>query len=403
MKISFKQTGILMSGTLIFSACAGQPDRVSEKEVSKYETKYLQEYEKIKNNYTDNSIVKWIQASNKTKPCKVFVGTSKKNDITTDSEFKIFWDGECKNGYAYGLGREFERGTLISSDSIAIYSGKKEEPKYYVYKYNLDNILLEGDLKNNYFVKTIIKDENLDFDISYEYGFFGSKSKPYLIAYSSPFKDYIVYIKGYPNFGYRITDFTNDEFDERKHEFSVLDFQSNKVNGFGFQLNKNHIRYSGEKSNGQLVRSVYLPRTYINKADNILSEVQNAGQKALEAQKQAWVVKKQYKKRICKDSVKVNFIDDDEYKSICNEDKYFARLKEKVSKKLAKINLQKDKKRQQRQQQQLITIRQREANARARAAAAAENANLIQSMQNADQNFQMNMLNNNLFMMRMGQ
>lgn len=404
MKTKFKQTGMLISGALLFNACTGQPNiaKVNEQEVLKYETKYLQEYEQIKSSYIDNNIIKWIQASNKTKPCKVFVGTSKKDDRTLDSEYKIFWDGKCKNGYANGLGREFERGTLTDIEAIAIYSGKKEEPKYYIQKYNLSNVLKEGDLNNDYFVETSIKDDNINFYINYVYGYFGSKNKPALITYNSPLQTNSIYIKGYPNFAYQIFDFTNNEFDKRRYMFDLINSKNKKKNGFGFQINKNNIRYSGEMANGQFIRRVYLPQPYINKMGNILDEIKSAGQKAISSQNKALLVKKQYKKKICKDSVKINFIDNKEYKAICNEDKYYSNLKKKIDNKLAQINQNNIQKREQQNQQRLVNAREMEANAAQRRASAAESANFNQSMQNINQNRQMNQLNNNLFMMRMG-
>ena len=412
MKIRYKQIVISSIGAILFSACAGgQPSipKVTVQEVDKYEKQYLQEYKKIKQNYKSNNIVKWLQASNKKEPCKMYVGTSPQNDRTKDSEYKIFWDGKCKNGYAYGLGREFERGTLTNMEALAIYSGKKEEPKYYIQKYNLNNILMEGDLNNGYSVKTFIKDEGLNFDIGYQYGFFGSKDlQPALIIYSSPFSDNLAFIKAYPNFYYQILDFTNNEFDTRKYEFAI--FQNKKPNGFGFTSFKNGYINAGEIKNGTLVRKVQLPKSYFDKANTIFTEIKQAGQKALEAQKQAWIVKKQYKQKICKDNIKVDFIDNNEYKEICHEDKYFAKLKEKIDKKLAQINIQKEKKRQQLQQQQLIQAEQMKALAAQRQAQAAEAANnqaawdsLNRSIQNMNTNmnwqntnFQLQQMNNYL-------
>jgi hypothetical protein len=191
--------------------------------VDKYEKTCLAEYERIKQVYKNNIIVKWIQATNKKEPCKIHVGILNQNDRTNDPEYKIFWDGKCKNGYAYGLGREFEKGILTNMEAIAIYSGKKEEPKYYIQKNNLKNILIEGNINNGYIVKTFIKNEGLNFDISYQYGFLYSKSLlPALIIYSSSFSDNLVFIKGYPNFAYRIINFTNNEFDNRKYQFEMI-------------------------------------------------------------------------------------------------------------------------------------------------------------------------------------
>ena len=391
MKTQYKQIIISSLGAVLLSACAGvQPSipKLTAKEANKYENQYLQEYKKIKQNYNNNEVIKWIQASNKKEPCKVFVGTSLRNDRTTDPEYKIFWDGKCKNGYAYGLGREFERGTLTNMNSLAIYSGKREEPKYYIQKYNLNDILEEGDINSGYYVKTFIKDEGLNFDINYQYGFFGSADlQPALIIFSSPFSDNVIFVKAYPNFAYRILDFTNNEFDTRKYEFQILN-KNRKENGFGFATYKSGYMVSGEVKNGKLIRRVQLPKSYLDKVNAIFAEIKQAGQRALEAQKQAWIVKKQYKERICKNSVKVNFIDSDEYKAICHEDKYFAKLKKKIDKKLAQINLQKEEKRQQIRQQQLIQAEQMKAAAAQRQAAAAEEANTQRSLDNLNRSIQ---------------
>jgi hypothetical protein len=93
---------------------------VDETEAFKYERKYLAEYQSIKESHIVQSIVKWIQAANKNVPCKVFIGTSKNKDRTLDVNHKAFWDGDCKNGYANGLGRHFETGTIRNQDAIVI-------------------------------------------------------------------------------------------------------------------------------------------------------------------------------------------------------------------------------------------------------------------------------------------
>jgi hypothetical protein len=178
-----------------------------------------------------------------------------------------------------------------------------------------------------------------------------------------------------------------------------------KINGFGFSIAKNNIRYSGEQVNGQLVRKVTLPQSYLNHMNNTFNEIKNAGQIAIEAQKKALMVKQQYKDTICKDNVKVDFIDNKEYKAICNENEKIAQLKVKIDSKLAQIEQQKQAKRQQQNEQRLIQARETEANAAQRRAAAVEEANnqaswdsLNRSLQNMNNNMQMQQLNNNLMM-----
>ena len=73
------------------------------------------------------------------------------------------------------------------------------------------------------------------------------------------------------------------------------------------------------------------------------------------------IIKEKYKKKVCKDSVKVKFMDNDEYKAICHEDEYYTKLKQKIDTKLAQIEKQKQAKRVQLQQERLIRAREMEA------------------------------------------
>ena len=132
------------------------------------------------------------------------------------------------------------------------------------------------------------------------------------------------------------------------------------------------------------------------------TEINQAGKKAINAQKHALKVKKQYINKICKKSVSVNFIDNDEYKKICRGKEYYASLKEKINIKLERINKENQQKREQLNQQKLVKAQVIQANAAQRQADAAEKSNNIQSWQNLNNNLQMQQLNNNLMFMRMG-
>jgi hypothetical protein len=185
--------------------------------------------------------------------------------------------------------------------------------------------------------------------------------------------------------------------------------QTHQRIGFGFETPKIGSVNSGEYSNGTVIRLVQLPKSFFTNANTMFTEVKESGQKAINSQKQALKVKKQYMNRICKKSVSVNFIDNDEYKKICRDSEYYANLKEKMNIKLAQINKAKQQKREQLNQQKLIDAQvsqanaaQRQANSAARSASAAEQANSMQSWQNLNNNLQMQQLNNNLMFMRMG-
>jgi len=395
----------------LISGCATTPRVavIDEEEAFKYERQYLAKYEQVKSNYSDMSVVKWMQPSNKNMPCKVYVNILKgAKDRTLDGNYNIYWDGQCKNGYAYGLGREFEKGTILDMEALAIYNGKQEQPKYYIQKYHLANVTQEGDFENKFYVVTTINEEKLNFNVTYRYGYFGSNGRPALITQSSPFSDRIFHIKAYPNYGYRLTDRSKDEF--QNVNFTFHELTTNGVNnGFAFATLKTGATNAGEYINGQFVRQVQLPNSFFTKASVFQSEIKTAGQKAIDAQRYALKVKKQYLNNICKPSVTVSFISDKKYKQICDEREYFSNLKNKIDAKLTRINNAKQHRRDQLNQQELVNAQisqanaaQRQANAATRSASAAEQANSIQSSQNLNNNLQMQQLNNNLMYMRMG-
>ena len=138
----YKNCYLMVVLIALISGCASTSriPTMDENEAFKYERKYLAEYEQLKNNFSDQSSVKWIQSANKKLPCKVYVGISKTEDRTLDENYKIYWDGGCKNGYANGLGREFERGIVFNMDALVIYQGKEQEPQYFIQTYHLYEI-----------------------------------------------------------------------------------------------------------------------------------------------------------------------------------------------------------------------------------------------------------------------
>ena len=396
----FKYSLVGVLGAFIFSGCTGSIVQIDDTEAFSYIKKYEAEYQQIKSNSQNTEMpVKWIQATNKKEPCKLFIGYNPNDDRTLKDGYKIFWDGECKNGYAYGLGREFEKGFLTNLEAIALYSGGEKKPEYFIQKDNLSNITMEGDITNGNYVKTIIKDDGINFDIWYQYGHFQENIVDIgSFINSNPFSDQITYIKAYPNFAYVIGDLSNDEFSQYKYNYNMVDGKRKQLNGFVFSVSKNNIRFASQQNYGQFVRHVDIPQSYLNHIGNVFNEVKNAGQVAIDAQKKALMLKQQYKDIICKDSVKVDFMDNNEYKAICNEDKKLAELKKKMDTKLAQIEQQKQAKRQQQNEQRLIQAREAEANAAMRKAKAAEDANFNQSIQNFNNNLQMQQLNNNLMM-----
>lgn len=95
---------------------------------------------------------------------------------------KFYWDGECKDGYAIGLGREFSIGKQTYVEAIGEYKGGKNLPQYF-YQFDkanktfhigyLDNVpknilLFQGMLDNNNMFKRSIIFHDYDHKDMYE-------------------------------------------------------------------------------------------------------------------------------------------------------------------------------------------------------------------------------------------
>ena len=348
------------------SGCLGQPSlpSVSEEEAFKYEKQYLAEWENWKQqNKNTKPSFKWIQPKNKKDECKVYVGINYDDDKTIKSGYSLFWDGECKDGFAYGLGREIENTMLENLQQIGFYENGKAVD-YCIGFDPINNFEENGECsydfnRPDHYVKTLINEKNGDLQISYEFGIQGSLNNPQMIMRTYPFYDVVEYFKIYPNFSYVIADLTKNEFDNRKYEFNIREHENGKYNGYGFAIMKQGFTNSGEMINGTLVRRVQLPQSYFDKANLILNEIKNEANIALEAQRKALVIKEKYKNKICKDDVKVDFMDNDEYKSICKEEAKIANLKVKIDKKLAEINTIKNQKRDQKRKDEIANAEQR--------------------------------------------
>ncbi|MEO1945415.1 MAG: hypothetical protein ABGY11_14025 [Candidatus Thioglobus sp.] len=397
---------VVLSTLVFLSGCSSTPTLpvISDADAFKVERKLLSLQKELKTDfiaeYKDPTKTIWIQPDNKTESCKVSIDYDEESgNITLDSNFKMYWDGECKNGYANGLGREFVKGTLIDSNILAIYHGNEEKPQYFVATYGLTGKTRKGDFDNGYYVERVITDNNVEFNVTFRSGRLEITHLDIDMftawSYSSPFSDDIFYIKDYGIFSYKI----REGLPNVKFIFTMTDSENQAI-GYGVGESKDgrsqHLEYPG-------LRKVSLPKSYLNRVSQIHLEIKEAVNKANYAAKKADKAIKQYTDKICKKSVSVNFIDNNEYKKICQNSEYNVGLRKKINAKFASVKQDQQIKREQDMQQILINARISQANSAKRAASAAEDANtqrfyqgLDQSFQNQNQNFQMQQLNTNL-------
>jgi hypothetical protein len=390
----------------MFAGCTSQisslsifdNSKINDEESMKYEKKYLSDFEKIKKESTSKKDIfnKWIQAFNKKEDCKIYVGYNPNDDRTQKIDYKIYWDGECKDGYAYGLGREFEKGLMTDLEAIAVYSGGRTEPKYYYQYDKLSNITYEGELYK-YYTEKRIKDDGVNLKVEFIINYADEQN---LVQYSFINRplEYKTYYKSHPNFAYAFNDFSKNPFDKRKNEFNYIDASTGKVNGFTAMQLKSDETIGIEIINHKPVRNIKLPGSYYNHIGEIYAEIIDKLKFAKQKIDEAKILKKQYKNRICKDGVNVSFINNKEYREICFEEQKNAELQKKINEKFAKIKKELEEQKEKEYQERLVTAREQEAEAAQKNARAAEISNFNQSMQNIGNNLQMQQLNNNLML-----
>jgi hypothetical protein len=391
-----------------------------------YEKNYLNEYDSLKKTF-QQPIIKWVQPKNKKEPCKVACYFSE--DLTKDNSYKLFWDGSCENGYAQGLGREIEKGDLIDRWQIGIY--KDGKPNGYGMMYdNLYDLVIEGEMnyddnKLDYQVHRKVIEKNEEINVIYRTGAMSSLLQASLYIETSPFGNgTLVLKKAYPNFYYQFRDFIKNDTSSLEFAFEIIDKKTNKQNGWGYSKYKNQKIIKGEYINGIPTERFDLPDEYMLKAESIINEIKGANNRALESQEKAQIIKKQYINKICKDSIKVDYMDNNEYKVVCNNQKekeLYSKIHNKLERlskeKIAKLEQQRFNQQQaqeERYRQEQLSIEKQKLEQQRRQATAAEEANnqrswdsVNQSIQNLNtniymqnQNFQMMELNKNLHQLR---
>ena len=72
--------------------------------------------------------IEWIQPINKKESCKIYFEGNASEVAVIE---KAYWDGNCKDGYAYGLGREFLIRDVDTGSWISTYPGGQNKPTYH--------------------------------------------------------------------------------------------------------------------------------------------------------------------------------------------------------------------------------------------------------------------------------
>lgn len=117
---------------------------ISDTDFKKYLDEDIQAKSKINAPQPQTLDETWVDTQKAN--CKIVASSQFKKE---DPTVKFYWDGECKDGYAIGLGREFSIGKQTYVEAIGEYEGGKKLPEYF-YNFNkVNKIFVIGYLPNN--------------------------------------------------------------------------------------------------------------------------------------------------------------------------------------------------------------------------------------------------------------
>lgn len=284
--------------TYLLTACASGPRKVSMTEATVYAKQITttappQQPQRI-----------YTQPANKTTPCKL--PTS--NYLLELKNYRHYWDGDCKNGYAYGLGRGIALSDTHHSEEITIYNGDGDsggKPTRSIdYVGNSGSYSVIG---ANYPARAgyaeLITNNDAEFSVQYRVWALDEKGN-YQYSESSPFspvKTTVNLSRGKP--AYVMWDFSAfpGTSDQVQMVFFAADSATTKPLGFRIvRLRNGVVQHQKLAADGQSIAElVQLPPEYITELAEGIGEVQGAIQKANAAAAKAQQMEGEYLHMAC--------------------------------------------------------------------------------------------------------
>lgn len=240
-----------------------QPPRLSYDEAATYE-RSLKSHEvppfmKISEGKT------FTQPVNKKEPC--LLPTSK--DQLERSNFKAYWDGQCRNGYAFGLGRDIAISNTHHVEEITVYKGQGDNEDSPAVLYDFVNNKTIARTAFAPFPKHYVTEEAIingpnGFNVQYTVQAIDESARRKILLMSplNPARGYVVDER---NVAYRFADNRKFPFltpDQVNFSVEILDPATGKPGLMGVIYGNGVVRHF-RQAEGKL-EPVQLPTDYLN-------------------------------------------------------------------------------------------------------------------------------------------
>lgn len=247
----------------------------------------------------------YTQPVNKTEPCKL--PTSKEQ--LERRNFRAYWDGDCKDGYAYGFGRDIALSDTHHFEEITIHNGdgySNGRPfRFLDYVQNYGRYGIHKDAASGLFSgqNEIIKNDSANFFISYRVGTWDNKSNGQYM-YSSPFRSYKVTTnQPHERIAYKMEDHSARPATSTQAQIRFLVEDPTTGKPLDFQIlrfNSGVVQHHKLTADGQsFAELVQLPQEYIDQLQGKIDEAQVVIQKAKEDAAKAQQMEREYLYMAC--------------------------------------------------------------------------------------------------------
>jgi hypothetical protein len=375
-----------ISMSLLVSSCATN-DRIPN--MPKKESQELAQLLSSGNDSGEYSelkkVSKWFQPNNKVEPCELYFGKRvvDENDPTIwdpESRANINWDGDCKNGYAFGLGREFTETIENGLVSSLVYYGEvgQKPDAFYVAMYDTEQYTYIANREDGKRYSDGLRIYKNGSSVEDYFSFIRSidLDGPTFIGQESVFKGQSFLIKKTRENNKLIVGLSSNPEDSHWRSISILK-NDNEVFNITNYVNGYSEIARVENGKRELVKLDYdLDQAMIATINSINKELQSASDE-INSSKQAMAM---YKRKICDGNVSVDFMDNSIYGRVCLPNGDISHLDEQITRYRAeqerkweqaeaknleqkRINQQRQQQIAQQRQQQIAQQRQKTNNA----------------------------------------
>lgn len=342
----------------------------------------------------------YVQPVNKNIPCKLPTTQEQQER----GNFRAYWDGQCKDGFAFGLGRDIAISDTHHSEEITVHNGSGDNTSspsvIYDFVNNRVQYVTPGEKypAGSWFLEDI-KNAASGFFISYSIGTTDESGKVKSVTYS-PLRPERMFINDYRNVTYRFVDSSQmPAVDVSTIAFraETLDPQSGTPGGVVIvRFANGQVRHL--KLGGAAPEDVVLPPEYLNTLNEKLQATQNALPAAQVQIERARQMEREYLYMACNGKHSIVGLDDATATKICNWRGQFKEPFEKALSKYAQdmeqLKQRAEVAKQQLLAQQQLDVQQRQLQQQQLQQGLQQFANTLAQFGNQMQNTGQQMLNN---------